>query len=161
MEEGDSAEVRQKTTHRGSGTKNIIFHIIPPEGNFDIDAGDGGGQIPKIPKHLKKRKRCQQLILKHISYILCLLYTCIFHIYLFYILCIFKFSYINIYVYIYIYIYLFIYWVVFALKVSAIIIYLFVYTKAYFLIIHITIYLYQYQQQTDLPFGAGPSYLRS
>ena len=27
--------------------------FVPSEGNFDIDAGDGGGKIPQIPKNLQ------------------------------------------------------------------------------------------------------------
>ena len=41
--------IKNLKSHKKSG-KHIFSYIFPPEGNFDIDAGDGGEQIPKIPK---------------------------------------------------------------------------------------------------------------
>ena len=80
----------------------VCSYLFSPEGNFDIDAGDGGGHIPQIPKisSTKTRKGGK------LNIYLKIYYTLLYFIYFFiYVISLFLLLYILYILCIYIYIY--------------------------------------------------------
>ena len=75
----------------------LFLYVFPLEGNFDIDAGNGGGNPPN-PKKIHQKKEIAKIYMQKYFICLCMLYS---YPYIFIFLCIYIYIYMF-YIYIYI-----------------------------------------------------------